>query len=185
MTFSAMGAMQTGKALEKDNLLLFLHLFISNPFCFRACHFLTVMKLGNLVLPTPRVTQFLPEPSFASFPLTEKPGISSRTLGPFCPLRVCWVMDTTGWQCSSQRGVGAELLLQGALFSAPWMANLALPRANEGPVHVTKRPLLRGLLGATELELQVAPLWVQTKVPFHVRCLSELKVSNATAFSIA
>lgn len=81
-----------------------MHLFISNPFCFRACHFLTVTKLGNLVVPNPRVVQFLPELSFASFPLTEKPGIFSRTLGPCCPLRVCWVMDTTGWQCSSHVG---------------------------------------------------------------------------------
>lgn len=137
MTFSLMGAMQTGKALEKDNLVLFSHLFISSTFCFRACHFLTVTKLGNFVVPNPRVAQFLPEWSFASFPLTEKPGIFSRTLGPFCPLRVCWVMDTTGWPCSSRRGVGAELLLQEALFCAGWMANLALPRANEGPVHVT------------------------------------------------
>lgn len=46
-------------------------------------------------------------------------------------------MDTTGWQCSSRRGLGAELLLQEALFCAGWVANLALPRANEGPVHVT------------------------------------------------
>lgn len=45
-------------------------------------------------------------------------------------------MDTTGWQRSSRRGVGAELLLQEALFCAGWMANLALPHANEGPVHV-------------------------------------------------
>lgn len=89
------------------------------------------------MVPNPRVVQFLPEPSFASFPLTEKPGIFSRTRGPFCPLRVCWVMDTTGWQCSSHRGVGAELLLQEALFCAGWMATLALPRANEGPVGVT------------------------------------------------
>lgn len=46
-------------------------------------------------------------------------------------------MDTTGWQCSSRRGVGAELLLLAALFCAGCMANLALPRADEGPVHVT------------------------------------------------
>lgn len=139
MTFGPMGAMQAGKALEKDNLVLFFLFFCISSFQTPFVSVpVTLWQLRNRG--SKPMSSSIPTRTFICiFSIDwETRNLFGRTRGPLCPLRVCWVMDTTGWQCSSCPGLGAELLLQGALFWAGWMASLALPRADEGPVGATE-----------------------------------------------